>query len=246
MGFFNSNVSRLYAAQFDLSSYLNDINGLPGNRPLLPVTAFPDLGDKFTPGREGPTPISLAGLWDDTATLGLDQAIATLKADSDGFGLTYFPEQVIDKPAYLVNAALIQGTDYKSTIGSVVEGTITLEANSASKRGKVLLPLTAIAASADQASVDSGVTSVPTGLWNYHITAVSVTGGAGTWDVDLEDSADDAAWAQIDQILAADVTPTAGSRVQATVRRYARLSLTLNGSSGSISIATSLAWDANS
>ena len=53
----------------DLSAYITEVSGLPGERTLNEVTALGDLGARFKPGAES-TVFTLSGLFDDTAVHG--------------------------------------------------------------------------------------------------------------------------------------------------------------------------------
>ena len=54
----------------DLSAYITEVSGLPGERTLNEVTALGDLGARFKSGAEAVQYSPLRGLFDDTAVRG--------------------------------------------------------------------------------------------------------------------------------------------------------------------------------
>lgn len=74
-----------------LSSYIDNVSGLPGGRELSPVTAFGDSGEKNIPGLQVVS-FSIAGHFDSTATTGPNAVINSLRAATATASFEYGPE----------------------------------------------------------------------------------------------------------------------------------------------------------
>ena len=79
MGFFVSNQSRFLiddtgGTPRDLSLYINELSGLPGDRLLRELTRLSDCGAVFLPSVEN-SRVSVRGLFDDTASSGPDEVL---------------------------------------------------------------------------------------------------------------------------------------------------------------------------
>ena len=62
----------------DLSAYITEIRGLPGDRALNDVTALGDSGARFKPGGESAS-FTLRGIFDDTPDVGADDVLGALR-----------------------------------------------------------------------------------------------------------------------------------------------------------------------
>ena len=96
MPFFDSKVSKFLLddtgnTQRDLSPFITEVRGLPGARLLNEITALGDSGARFIPGLEDVV-ISLGGIFDDTATSGLDAVLGPLRAHTSAVDFEYGPE----------------------------------------------------------------------------------------------------------------------------------------------------------
>ena len=74
----------------DLSAYITEVNGLPGERTLNDVTALGDSGARFKPGADA-VMFTLRGLFDDTATLGADAVLGALRYHNAPVNFEYAP-----------------------------------------------------------------------------------------------------------------------------------------------------------
>ena len=63
----------------DLSAYITEVSGLPGERTLNEVTALGDTGARFKPGAEA-VQFTLRGLFDDTPYAGADAVLGRYDA----------------------------------------------------------------------------------------------------------------------------------------------------------------------
>ena len=62
----------------DLSAYITEVRGLPGERSLNDVTALGDAGGRFKPGTEA-VKFTLRGLFEDMAAHGVDAVLGELR-----------------------------------------------------------------------------------------------------------------------------------------------------------------------
>lgn len=74
-----------------LTSYVDNVSGLPGARDLSPVTAFGDGGTKSIPGLQNIT-FTVSGHFDSTATTGPNAVIASLRTAASTATFEYGPE----------------------------------------------------------------------------------------------------------------------------------------------------------
>lgn len=74
-----------------LSSYVDNVSGLPGGRNLSEVTAFGDSGTKSIPGLQNVT-FSIAGHFDSTATTGPNAVLNSLRTATATATFEYGPE----------------------------------------------------------------------------------------------------------------------------------------------------------
>ena len=74
----------------DLSAYITEVHGLPGERLLIEVSALGDSGARFRPGAESVT-FTLGGLFDDTAVTGADTVLGALRYHNAPTAFEYAP-----------------------------------------------------------------------------------------------------------------------------------------------------------
>ncbi len=139
MAFFNSKVSRFLiddtgGAQRDLSPYLTEVRGLPGERGLNEVTALGDGGARFIPGVEDVT-IALAGIFDDTAASGPDAALGPLRSHASAVDFEYGPEGSGAGGVKYSGKCWVASYELRSRVGSLVEWTAALQVDGAVSRG---------------------------------------------------------------------------------------------------------------
>lgn len=233
MAFFDSSISKVHLGAIDLSPYTTAVNGLPGPRALNPVTTLADAGAKRLPTIQDVSP-SVSGLWDEAT---LDPEVGALRTGSSlTLPISYWPAGLtVGAAGY---AARVLANDYQigSQVGSVVEFTVPMLAHGVAARIKSLIGAkTTDVANANKASIDDLAGSSNGGTFWLHVFAVTATGGNAQWIVDLEDSTDDAAFADFATVTVADAA-TGGTYVSVagTFNRYVRVQLTLDATSGSI------------
>lgn len=74
-----------------LTSYVDNVTGLPGGRELSDVTAFGDAGTKSIPGLQNVT-FTVSGHFDPTATTGPNAVINSLRTATATASFEYGPE----------------------------------------------------------------------------------------------------------------------------------------------------------
>ena len=139
MPFFDSKVSKfllddLGGTQRDLSAFITEVRGLPGARLLNEVTALGDSGARFIPGLEDVV-ISLAGIFDDTATSGQDAVLGPLRTHTSAVDFEYGPEGSTTGDVKYSGTCWLAQYDLRSRVGSLVEWTASLQVEGAVARG---------------------------------------------------------------------------------------------------------------
>jgi hypothetical protein len=74
----------------DLSAFITEVRGLPGDRALNDVTALGDSGARFKPDGEAVT-FTLRGLFDDTPAVGADAVLGGLRLHATPTAFEYAP-----------------------------------------------------------------------------------------------------------------------------------------------------------
>ena len=139
MAFFDSKVSKFLiddtgGTQRDLSAYVTEVRGLPGQRALNEVTALGDSGARFIPGLEDVT-VRLGGLFDDTATSGLDAVLGPLRTHTSAVDFEYGPEGSSTGDVKYSGTCWVVSYDLRSRVGSLVEWTASLQVEGTVARG---------------------------------------------------------------------------------------------------------------
>ena len=134
MAFFDSKVSKFLiddtgGTQRDLSAYITEVRGLPGRRALNEVTALGDSGARFIPGLEDVT-VRLGGLFDDTATSGLDAVLGPLRTHTSAVDFEYGPEGSSTGDVKYSGTCWVVSYDLRSRVGNLVEWAATLQVES--------------------------------------------------------------------------------------------------------------------
>lgn len=139
MAFFDSKSSKFFlddtgSTERELTAYINDLGGLPGPRNLDEVTALGDSGAKFIPGLENVT-ISITGIFDDTATTGPDAVLGPLRTHTSAVDFNYGPKGNTGGFPKYSGTCWVTTYEVKSSVGSRVEYTATLQVEGAVTRG---------------------------------------------------------------------------------------------------------------
>jgi hypothetical protein len=139
MAFFDSKVSKFLiddtgGTQRDLSAYITEVRGLPGRRALNEVTALGDSGARFIPGLEDVT-VRLGGLFDDTATSGLDAVLGPLRTHTSAVDFEYGPEGSTSGDVKYSGTCWVLSYTLRSRVGNRVEWEAALQVEGAVTRG---------------------------------------------------------------------------------------------------------------
>ena len=139
MAFFDSKVSKFRIDDTggtlrDLSAYITEVRGLPGQRALNEVTALGDSGARFIPGLEDVT-VRLSGLFDDTATSGPDAVLGPLRTHASAVDFEYGPEGSSTGDVKYSGTCWVVSYDLRSRVGNLVEWSATLQVENIVSRG---------------------------------------------------------------------------------------------------------------
>jgi len=139
MAFFDSKVSKFLlddtgGSQRDISAFITEVRGLPGARLLNEVTALGDSGARFIPGLEDVV-ILLAGLFEVTATSGLDAILGPLRTHTSAVDFGYGPEGSTTGDVKYSGTCWVAQYDLRSRVGSQVEWVCALQVEGTVARG---------------------------------------------------------------------------------------------------------------
>ena len=139
MAFFDSRVSRFLIYDIggdrrDLSPFIADVRGLPGDRALNEVTALGDSGARFIPGIEDTT-VLLSGIFDDSEPGGPDFVLGPLRAHSSAVRFEYGPGGASAGSAQYSGSCWVASYRLRSRVGSRVEWAAALQVDGTVSRG---------------------------------------------------------------------------------------------------------------
>ena len=140
MALFDSKVAKFLVtdsggtANRDLSTFMNELSGLPGARNLNEATALGDSGATFHPGLENVT-ISIAGFFDDTATTGPEAVLGPLRTHTAAVAFSYGPKG--NTGGFLKYSGTFWVTDLAvdTSVGSLVTWSASLQGEGTVTRG---------------------------------------------------------------------------------------------------------------
>jgi hypothetical protein len=118
----------------DISTYLQEMSGLPGSRKLNEVTALGDGGTKWHPSLED-VQISLSGTYDDTATTGPDAILGPLRTHTAELDFDYGPKGSAGSATKYSGKFFCTDYQVQSRVGELVMWTATLQVNGKVARG---------------------------------------------------------------------------------------------------------------
>jgi hypothetical protein len=113
-----------------LTSYVDNVSGLPGGRALSSVTAFGDAGEKSIPGIPN-VAFSIAGSFDSTATTGPNAVLNGLRTATATATFEYGPEGATTGNVKFTGECWL--TDYKvdAAVGNKVPYTADFQVDGA-------------------------------------------------------------------------------------------------------------------
>ena len=233
----HSKDARAFSDIYDLSG--SGVALTPTAQRVLPDgTAFGDAGRKQGPAGPSEDIWTLDGLFDSAAD-GIDKVLSDLLGSEKVVSL--FPAGAAVGDIGLARDAMI-GSNYriKSVPAELVQVAVEVSFNGQGERVKSLTPKVTKTATFNGTSIDDSASSSSGGSWYYHIIAFSATGGNARWQIVLQDSANDSSFATVSS-ESVNITATTAARraFSGTLRRYVRVRLVLDASSGSLEFQAS-------
>ena len=139
LAFFDSRVSRFLifdagGSSRDLSPFITDVRGLPGDRSLNEVTALGDAGARFIPGIED-VAFLLSGIFDERAPGGPDAVLGPLRTHSSPVRFEYGPRGISAGSVRYSGSCWVASYRLRSRVGSRVEWASALQVDGAVSRG---------------------------------------------------------------------------------------------------------------
>ena len=240
MAKFDSQNSKLYVNQFDLSTYSTDVS-IGGGRGLNEITTFGDSGAKFHPTNQTES-LSWSGFYDSTATSGPDAVFGDLRTSTTAAVVSYFPAgDTIEYIGEGIPEGFVNTYEIGSSVGSVVTATSTIDAGKR-LRTKVAAPYATVTASTSTTYVDDGAASTAGGSWTYHIFALSAVGGNARWHLNLQHATSSGGtYSDVSSatVTASDGVGAANTAFTGTLNRYVKSRVVLDASSGSLTYGIS-------
>ncbi len=232
MAFLDAQKSRIYVAEFDLSSFLTEGN-LVTARTIHDATTLTDTGRKGHPGTNRDT-LAVRMLYDDGATSGSEVIADALRSATAVKVVTAMPDPALGKQGYASGEGWSTGLEESSRVGSLVEIAGSLEL-ALTDRVKSLGEKVSKTASFSGTSIDDSASSSSGGKWVYHIFTFSATGGNARWQIVLQDSANNSTWATVAS-ESVNITAVGAARrtFTGTLRRYVRERVVLDATSGTL------------
>ena len=120
----------------DLSAYITEVGGLPGERALNDVTALGDDGARFTPGTEAVI-FTLRGLFDDTATHGADAVLGALRYHAAPTNFEYAPAGLATGSVRYTGKCRVAAYEIRSKAGELASWEARLQVEGATTRTAV-------------------------------------------------------------------------------------------------------------
>ena len=234
MAIAHSKDSVLLVDKWNLSTFLKEMNLMLRPQPVE-ATAFGDSGRRFLPSPSDDD-LELLFLWDDGAA-GPDVALAAMVGSEKL--VTVAPAGFAQGDVcYGSGVAIADENLNEVRVPELVSVRANINMNQDVDRAVCHQPIVTKTATFNGASVDTdGAATSSGGSWGVHITAISATGGNTQWAVTLEDSADDAAWATVSSETY-NISDSGEIGIfrsfTGNLRRYVRITVTLDASSGSI------------
>ena len=231
---------RCYVDGYDLSGYSRTIGPLKHEYEEADLTAqMSDAVKGALPNLCSISPGTLNGMFDNTATSGLHAVTSTPASRivtipigiqaAPLAGDTCFNGQFIQ----LGYQGEIAGPSVYATV-PFGEWDVANELNYDQAWGKMVhVKAARTAANTGDNDVDGAAATTAGGYMVYHVFAGA--GGDGTATISIDDSADDSAWTALDDATTGEIVCTSVQKgivqlaVGATVRRYLRWQLSLNG-----------------
>lgn len=124
MAFIDGRGSRFHIADTggamrDLSAYITEVRGLPGERTLNDATALGDSEARFKPAGEQ-VEFTLRGIFDDTPVVGADAVLGALRYHNSATRFQYAPSGFADGKARYTGECWVKSYELLSRAGEPV------------------------------------------------------------------------------------------------------------------------------
>ena len=121
------------AVMRDLSAYITEVRGLPGERALNDVTALGDSGPRLKPGAES-VAFTLRGLFDDTVVTGADAVLSALRYHDAPTRFEYAPNGLAAGGPRYTGDCWVKSYEILSRAGEPVSWKATLQVEGTTSR----------------------------------------------------------------------------------------------------------------
>lgn len=118
----------------DLSPYILSIDGLPGVRELIEVTALGDSGRKFIPGLENVV-ITLELMWSEDVSVGPDTVLGPLRTHTSAVAWDFGPEGKVNPDIKYSGNCWVRNFTAPVRMGDKVMARAELQVDGAVARG---------------------------------------------------------------------------------------------------------------
>jgi hypothetical protein len=221
--------TRVYIDAYDFSTYFNDASAST-SVDTAETSAFGTDAKTYITGHTDGT-ISLAGMFEGTASTGTDQYFASI------LGSTTKQKVIVASEGHILGGRIVaieaDTTTYEvsSPIGDVVQASAEFQADEGVGHGVLLSNGSAITATGNGTSVDEGAATTNGGVGYLSVPANTRNGNI---TVKIQASADNSTFTDLITFTVVTGATTTSQRVEVTgtVARYLRVNYTVAGSTG--------------
>ena len=123
-------------AMRDLSAYITEVQGLPGERALNDVTALGDSGARFKPGADA-VKFTLRGIFDGSAVVGADAVLGALRYHDVPTRFEYVPAGLAAGSPRYTGECWVKSYELLSRAGEPVSWKATLQVEGSIDRTEI-------------------------------------------------------------------------------------------------------------
>ena len=221
----------VFVDEYDFSTYLNDASAAT-TIDTAETSAFGTEAKTYIVGHSDGT-ISLAGMFEGTASTGTDQHFATSLAGAEQLVIVATEGHAVGRRAVMMKS---ENTSYEpsSPIGDVVQMSVEFQADEGLGHGVLVSSGSSVSATGNGTGVDNGASSSNGG---YGYLSVPVNTRNGNITVKIQHSADNSTFADLVTFTVVSTTTKTSERIVVasgtTINRYLRVNYTVAGSTGS-------------
>jgi hypothetical protein len=220
MSLFDSSKSKLWVAEYDLTADTVDIE-FGGPRALPDVTTLADSAEALIAGLAPHPTVEWEGIFNDSSGRS-DAILADMRALTGEAPISYFPKGAgaASVIGYSGGARYASGST-KTAVGNAVRQSASFDLDQFDYV-KTLAAAANYTSTTSETSIDDSAATTAGFTFVVHVTVAD-----DTYDVLLQDSADNSAWATV--VTVSSGAPNKSRSVQTgTLRRYVRLRVVLN------------------